>query len=151
MPSADADQVTRFRHTSVLLEGAVDALVHDPEGVYLDGTFGRGGHSRLILSRLSHQGRLLAMDRDPQAIAAAADIDDPRFFITQREFAQLAEFAKEQGLYGKLSGILLESTILPDGRFAIAVGIGGWVSRQPSLCREDSSVWPLLIIAEALK
>ena len=60
MPSADADQVTRFRHTSVLLEGAVDALVHDSEGIYLDGTFGRGGHSRLILSRLSEQGRLSA-------------------------------------------------------------------------------------------
>ena len=89
MPSPDAEQVAyRFRHTSVLLEGAVDALVHDAQGVYLDGTFGRGGHSRLILDRLSKQGQLMAMDRDPQAIAAAAEIDDPRFQITQREFAQ---------------------------------------------------------------
>lgn len=109
MPSPDAEQVaSRFRHTSVLLEGAVDALVHDTQGVYLDGTFGRGGHSRVILDRLDEQGRLLAMDRDPQAIAAAADIDDPRFHITQREFAQLAEFAREQGVFGKLSGVLLD-------------------------------------------
>ncbi|PCF97243.1 16S rRNA (cytosine(1402)-N(4))-methyltransferase [Vreelandella nigrificans] len=109
MPSADADQVaSHFRHTSVLLEGAVDALVHDPDGTYLDGTFGRGGHSRLILSRLGEQGRLMAMDRDPQAIAAAAEIEDARFQITQREFAHLAEYAKEHGLYGKLSGVLLD-------------------------------------------
>ena len=109
MPSPDAEQVaTRFRHTSVLLEGAVDTLVHDARGGYLDGTFGRGGHSRLILDRLDAQGQLLAMDRDPQAIAAAADIDDPRFQIAQREFAQLAEFAREQGVFGKLSGVLLD-------------------------------------------
>lgn len=109
MPSPDADQVTsHFRHTSVLLEGAVDTLVHNPDGVYLDGTFGRGGHSRVILSRLSEQGRLMAMDRDPQAIAAAKDIDDPRFDITQREFARLVEYAQEQGVYGKLSGVLLD-------------------------------------------
>jgi len=109
MPSADADQVaSRFCHTSVLLDGAVDALIHDPDGVYLDGTFGRGGHSRLILSRLSEQGRLLAMDRDPQAIAAAAEITDSRFQITRREFARLAEFAQEQGVHGRLSGILLD-------------------------------------------
>ena len=94
MPSPDAEQVANcFRHTSVLLEG---------------GTFGRGGHSRLILDRLDAQGQLLAMDRDPQAIAAAADIDDPRFQIAQREFAQLAEFAREQGVFGKLSGVLLD-------------------------------------------
>ncbi len=109
MPSPDADQVTsHFRHTSVLLEGAVDTLVHNPDGIYLDGTFGRGGHSRVILSRLSEQGRLMAMDRDPQAIAAAKDIDDPRFDITQREFARLVEYAQEQGVYGKLSGVLLD-------------------------------------------
>lgn len=109
MPSPDADQVVSpFCHTSVLLEGAVDTLVQNPDGVYLDGTFGRGGHSRLILSRLGDQGRLMAMDRDPQAIAAAAEIDDARFHITQREFAHLADYAREQGVYGKLSGVLLD-------------------------------------------
>ncbi|MDQ7727471.1 16S rRNA (cytosine(1402)-N(4))-methyltransferase RsmH [Halomonas sp. SpR8] len=109
MSSPDAEQVAfPFRHTSVLLEGAVDALVHDDQGVYLDGTFGRGGHSRVILDRLGKQGQLLAMDRDPQAIAAAAAIDDPRFQITQREFAQLADYARELGVFGKLSGVLLD-------------------------------------------
>lgn len=109
MPSPDADQVVSpFRHTSVLLEGAVDTLIHNPDGVYLDGTFGRGGHSRLILSRLGEQGRLMAMDRDPQAIAAAAEVNDARFQITQREFAHLADYAREQGVYGKLSGVLLD-------------------------------------------
>ncbi|WNL40356.1 16S rRNA (cytosine(1402)-N(4))-methyltransferase RsmH [Halomonas sp. PAMB 3264] len=106
--SSVSQPVSDFRHTSVLLDGAVDTLVHQTDGVYLDGTFGRGGHSRLILSRLDESGRLLAMDRDPQAIAAAAEIDDPRFAITRREFARLGEYAKELGLHGKLAGILLD-------------------------------------------
>ncbi|WP_447955716.1 16S rRNA (cytosine(1402)-N(4))-methyltransferase RsmH [Vreelandella sp. EE7] len=106
--SSASQTVSDFRHTSVLLDGAVDALVHSANGVYLDGTFGRGGHSRLILSRLDETGRLLAMDRDPQAIEASSAIDDSRFSITRREFARLGEYAKEQGLFGKLSGILLD-------------------------------------------
>lgn len=97
-----------FRHASVLLEGAVDALVHDPDGVYVDGTFGRGGHSRLILERLGGGGRLLAIDRDPQAIAEAARIQDPRFSIEQAEFARLGEIAAQHDLHGRLSGILLD-------------------------------------------
>ncbi|MCS2610029.1 16S rRNA (cytosine(1402)-N(4))-methyltransferase RsmH [Halomonas dongshanensis] len=109
MSSPDADPaVSHFRHTSVLREGAVEALVHTAEGIYLDGTFGRGGHSRLILERLDASGRLLAMDRDPQAIEAAAAIDDSRFTITRRDFARLGEFAREQGVHGKLAGILLD-------------------------------------------
>lgn len=106
--SSASQPVTDFRHTSVLLDGAVDALVHAPDGVYLDGTFGRGGHSRLILSRLGDDGRLLAMDRDPQAIEASAAIIDPRFSITRREFARLGEYARELGLHGKLAGVLLD-------------------------------------------
>ncbi|MGM0542779.1 MAG: 16S rRNA (cytosine(1402)-N(4))-methyltransferase RsmH [Pseudomonadota bacterium] len=109
MPSPDTDQASaHFEHTSVLLDGAVDALVHQPDGVYLDGTFGRGGHSRVILSRLNDAGRLIALDRDPQAVAAAAAITDARFTMVQRDFARLAEVAKEQGVYGKLAGILLD-------------------------------------------
>ncbi|MFI0471490.1 16S rRNA (cytosine(1402)-N(4))-methyltransferase RsmH [Halomonas sp. HMF6819] len=106
--SSASQTASDFRHTSVLLDGAVDTLVHQTDGVYLDGTFGRGGHSRLILSRLDENGRLLAMDRDPQAIAAADDIDDARFSITRREFARLGEYAKELGLHGKLAGVLLD-------------------------------------------
>ncbi|WP_447553177.1 16S rRNA (cytosine(1402)-N(4))-methyltransferase RsmH [Vreelandella sp. EE22] len=106
--SSASSAVSDFRHTSVLLDGAVDALVHTPDGVYLDGTFGRGGHSRMILSRLDESGRLLAMDRDPQAIEASREIEDTRFSITRREFARLGEYAKELGLFGKLSGVLLD-------------------------------------------
>jgi 16S rRNA (cytosine1402-N4)-methyltransferase len=109
MPSSEAEKaVNRYRHTSVLLEGAVDTLVHQPGGVYLDGTFGRGGHSRVILSRLNDAGRLIALDRDPQAVAAAAEIDDSRFTMVQRDFARLADVAREQNVNGKLAGILLD-------------------------------------------
>ncbi|MEQ5817916.1 16S rRNA (cytosine(1402)-N(4))-methyltransferase RsmH [Halomonas sp. SCS19] len=109
MPSPSPESSVRgFAHESVLLDGAVDALVHDPAGVYLDGTFGRGGHSRAILSRLAQDGGLLALDRDPQAIAEAASIDDPRFTIERAEFARLREVARDHGLDGKLSGILLD-------------------------------------------
>ncbi|MCW4151655.1 16S rRNA (cytosine(1402)-N(4))-methyltransferase RsmH [Halomonas sp. 18H] len=97
-----------FRHASVLLDGAVDTLIHDPAGHYLDGTFGRGGHSRAILQRLAPEGRLLAMDRDPQAVQEAAAIDDPRFSIARGEFADLGQLAEARGLHGKLNGILLD-------------------------------------------
>ncbi|MAX32670.1 MAG: 16S rRNA (cytosine(1402)-N(4))-methyltransferase RsmH [Halomonadaceae bacterium] len=97
-----------FVHESVLLDGAVDALLVDPAGAYLDGTFGRGGHSRLILSRLAPEGRLLAIDRDPQALAEAASIDDARFGIERGEFARLGEIADAHDLHGRLSGILLD-------------------------------------------
>ncbi|MGE4535070.1 16S rRNA (cytosine(1402)-N(4))-methyltransferase RsmH [Halomonas sp.] len=108
MPSAPESSPRGFRHASVLLDGAVDALVHDPAGAYLDGTFGRGGHSRAILERLTPQGRLLAIDRDPQAIAEAESLEDPRFTIEQGEFARLGEIARAHGLHGRLSGILLD-------------------------------------------
>ncbi|WP_136248577.1 16S rRNA (cytosine(1402)-N(4))-methyltransferase RsmH [Halomonas borealis] len=106
--SAPEHAPSGFRHASVLLDGAVDALIDDPTGHYLDGTFGRGGHSRAILERLAPEGRLLAIDRDPQAIAAAASIDDSRFAIDQGEFARLGELAEARGLHGKLSGVLLD-------------------------------------------
>lgn len=97
-----------FRHASVLLDGAVETLIHDPAGAYLDGTFGRGGHSRAILSRLAPEGRLLAIDRDPQALLEAASIEDTRFGIERGEFARLGEIADQHGLHGRLAGILLD-------------------------------------------
>ena len=108
MQSAPDTPPRGLRHESVLLDGAVDALVHDPAGAYLDGTFGRGGHSRAILARLSAEGRLLAIDRDPQAIAEAAAIEDPRFTIERAEFARLATVAEAHGLHGRLAGVLLD-------------------------------------------
>jgi 16S rRNA (cytosine1402-N4)-methyltransferase len=90
-----------WAHTTVLLNEAVDALFNKPDaapgeavpadGTYVDATFGRGGHSRLILSRLSPQGRLIAFDKDPEAVAQAALIDDPRFSIRHEGFAHLGE------------------------------------------------------------
>ena len=77
-------------------------------GIYIDGTFGRGGHSRLILSQLGPEGRLVAIDRDPQAIAAAAEITDPRFSIVHGPFSDMASYVRELGLEGQINGVLLD-------------------------------------------
>lgn len=90
---------TSWTHTTVLLSEAVDALFNSgvvlpdaaADGVYVDATFGRGGHSRLILSRLSPVGRLIAFDRDPDAVAAANAIEDERFAIRHAAFSQIVE------------------------------------------------------------
>jgi len=94
-------------HATVLLNEAVDALQVNPEGAYVDGTFGRGGHSRLILERLGRSGRLLALDKDPEAVIAAKQIHDTRFHIVHRGFAHLAEVLDELGM-AKVDGILLD-------------------------------------------
>lgn len=93
-----------YKHTTVLLDEAVNGLNIRPDGIYIDGTFGRGGHSRLILSQLGAEGRLLAIDRDPQAIAVAQTIDDPRFSIVHGPFSALADYVAERGLTGKIDG-----------------------------------------------
>ena len=80
-----------YKHTTVLLDEAVNGLNIRPDGIYIDGTFGRGGHSRLILSQLGEEGRLLAIDRDPQAIAVAKTITDPRFSIVHGPFSALTD------------------------------------------------------------
>ena len=80
---------TTWQHTTVLLNEAVEAVVSNPDGTYVDATFGRGGHARLILSRLSPQGRLIAFDKDPDAIAQAGTIIDPRFSIRHEGFRHL--------------------------------------------------------------
>jgi len=80
-----------WQHTTVLLNEAVDALVTKPDGTYIDATFGRGGHSRLILSQLSPVGRLVAFDKDPEAVSVAHAIDDSRFEIRHEGFAALRE------------------------------------------------------------
>ena len=94
-------------HRTVLLEEAVAALEIKTSGAYVDATFGRGGHSRAILEQLGPQGRLLALDRDPLAIAAAAAIDDPRFAIRHAAFGELAEVACAAG-FGRVDGVLLD-------------------------------------------
>ncbi|MFM0720760.1 16S rRNA (cytosine(1402)-N(4))-methyltransferase RsmH [Paraburkholderia strydomiana] len=96
-----------LQHRTVLLDEAVDALVTRADGVYVDGTFGRGGHSRLVLERLSESGRLIAFDKDPLAIATAQRIADPRFGIVHESFASLRTAIAECGV-GRVSGILLD-------------------------------------------
>lgn len=95
-------------HITVLLHEAVEGLALKENGIYIDGTFGRGGHSRLILSRLSEQGRLIGIDRDPRAIAEAQKIQDPRFHIEHNSFSHIAEICEKLDLVGKIDGILLD-------------------------------------------
>jgi 16S rRNA (cytosine1402-N4)-methyltransferase len=94
-------------HVTVLLDEAVEALAIRAEGVYLDATFGRGGHSRRILERLNEKGRLLAVDRDPMAIAAGQAINDPRFHLAHRAFAEIAEAARDAGV-ADVDGVLFD-------------------------------------------
>lgn len=94
-------------HVTVLLEEAIEALAVKADGVYVDGTFGRGGHSRLLLSKLGPNGRLLAFDRDPQAIAAAGTINDPRFTLFHAPFAEMGEVVRGAG-YPAVDGVLLD-------------------------------------------
>ena len=82
---------TPWQHTTVLLSEAVDALDLQPDGTYVDATFGRGGHTRLMLSKLSDKGRVIAFDKDPEAIAVAQQIQDPRLSIRHEGFAHLGE------------------------------------------------------------
>lgn len=109
-----------WSHTTVLLHEAIEALVTSPDGIYVDGTFGRGGHARLLLSRLSPQGRVIAFDRDPEAVAAATQgttraqgplfsplVEDPRFSIHHANFAQMPEVLASLGV-AKVQGVLLD-------------------------------------------
>ncbi|MBV2091034.1 MAG: 16S rRNA (cytosine(1402)-N(4))-methyltransferase RsmH [Candidatus Thiodiazotropha sp. (ex Ctena orbiculata)] len=97
-------------HLSVLLQASVEALKVEPMGIYIDATFGRGGHSRLILEGLGEGGRLIGIDRDPQAVAHAEQLfaQDNRFRMVQENFAMLAEVAEQQGIAGQVNGILLD-------------------------------------------
>ncbi len=100
-----------WQHTTVLLVEAVDALLTAGDGVYIDATFGRGGHSRRLLEALSPDARLVAFDRDPDAVAAAnagdTRIDDPRFAICHARFARMAEELAALGI-GQVHGVLLD-------------------------------------------
>ena len=94
-------------HQTVLLQEAVAALEIKPSGIYVDGTFGRGGHSRAILERLGPNGRLLALDRDPQAVEAARAINDPRLTMAHHTFGELSLALREAGV-GAVDGVLLD-------------------------------------------
>ena len=101
-------------HIPVLASEAVDALVVDAEGTYVDGTFGRGGHSRAILERLGPHGRLVALDRDPDAERAARGVSDPRFSFFRTRFSGLAEVLKGERVNGMLFDLGASSPQLDD-------------------------------------
>lgn len=94
-------------HRSVLLDEAIEGLAIRPDGVYVDGTFGRGGHSRAILARLGPTGRLIAIDRDAQAVAEAAAIDDRRLHMLHGRFGDFKALLASTGV-GLVSGVLLD-------------------------------------------
>lgn len=97
-------------HRPVLLEEALDGLAVLPDGIYIDGTFGRGGHAAAILGRLGPAGRLYAVDKDPDAVRVAQERfgRDARFQIRRGTFAMLGQLAREEGVAGRVSGILLD-------------------------------------------
>jgi 16S rRNA (cytosine1402-N4)-methyltransferase len=102
--------MNEMEHHPVLLDEVLEALQIRADGIYLDGTFGRGGHSARMLEQLGENGRLLATDKDPQAIATAEQRfgDDSRFSIVRGSFTMLATEAEQRGWHGKVDGILLD-------------------------------------------
>lgn len=137
-----------YKHTTVLLDEAVNGLNIRPDGIYIDGTFGRGGHSRLILSRLGAEGRLLAIDRDPQAIAVAQTIDDPAFpsymvpFHNSLSTSASAILPVRSTAFCSISASLPRSLTMRNAAFPLCV-TGRWicawirraVSPRPNGCR----------------
>jgi 16S rRNA (cytosine1402-N4)-methyltransferase len=94
-------------HASVLLDESLAALAVRPDGIYVDATFGRGGHSRAILERLQARGRLIALDRDPQAVASGKQWEDARFALVHAAFGGLAQVLAAQGA-PEVDGVLLD-------------------------------------------
>jgi 16S rRNA (cytosine1402-N4)-methyltransferase len=99
--------VSAASHITVLLHEAVEALAIRPDGIYVDGTFGRGGHSRAILARLGPSGRLIAFDRDPVAVVAGQAVQDPRFELVHAPFSDFAAALAERGVE-QVDGVLLD-------------------------------------------
>lgn len=103
-------ETDKFVHKTVLLDEAVELLIQDESGRYMDGTFGRGGHSGLILQHLAPDGALQAFDKDPEAIAVAnaMQADDDRLQIAQTSFANMQDVAQQRGWHGQVDGVLLD-------------------------------------------
>ena len=97
-------------HQPVLLDAALDGLAVIPDGIYVDGTFGRGGHAQAIVSRLNEQGRLVVIDKDADAIEHARTQfgHDPRVMVAHGSFANMAEMTQNLGCDGRVAGVLLD-------------------------------------------
>lgn len=137
-----------FSHTTVLLEEAVNSLVTNPSGFYVDGTFGRGGHSERILRELGDNGHLLAIDKDPEAIAYANKrfAEESRFSICHGSFAELDRFVADAGMTGKVDGILLDLGVSspqlddPERGFSF-LNDGPLDMRMDTSCGESAADW----------
>ena len=105
-----ADEASAAEHSTVLLKEAVDGVAIDADGLYIDGTFGRGGHTAELLSRLSEKGSVIAIDKDLDAIAAgqARFAKEDRLTLVHASFAELAEIVKQAGKHGEVAGVLLD-------------------------------------------
>ncbi|WP_416053552.1 16S rRNA (cytosine(1402)-N(4))-methyltransferase RsmH [Candidatus Purcelliella pentastirinorum] len=100
--------INKFKHKTVFLEEAVDMLNIKPNGIYIDATFGCGGHSYLILSKLNKFGKLYVIDRDPFSIFLAKKIIDSRLFVIHDRFSKLINYVKKYSIFGKIDGILFD-------------------------------------------
>lgn len=140
-------------HESVLLREAVDALVTDPDGVYIDGTFGRGGHSRAVLEKLGAKGRLLAVDKDPTAIAVAQEVaqGEGRFDFYHGSFAQLPHQLRVLGITA-VDGVLLDlgvsSPQLDDGERGFSFLHDGPLDMRMDTSRGETAAQWLSVAAE---
>lgn len=105
-----AEKQTVLQHQAVLDQASIDGWFTDPDGIYIDGTFGRGGHSRLLLERLSSKAKLLVVDRDPEAIQVAEQLaaEFSQVSVAQCDFAQMRQLVEDRGWQGKVNGILLD-------------------------------------------
>jgi 16S rRNA (cytosine1402-N4)-methyltransferase len=104
------DRVLHLTHQPVLLQETLSQLNIQPDGIYIDATFGRGGHSAAILSKLGLKGRLLSVDQDPEAhiFAKQQFTEDSRFFFISDSFSQLKRHVEYRGWVGRINGILLD-------------------------------------------
>src|SRR6266850_337495 len=129
-------------HEPVLLNEAIDALAIRREGTYVDGTFGRGSHSRAILERLGPQGRLIALDRDPEAERAAQEIRDPRFTFVRSAFSALSQALGERQVQGMLFDLGVSSPQLDDPRRGFSFRTDGPLDmRMDPMQGESAAEW----------
>src|SRR5436189_1155619 len=129
-------------HRPVLLEEAITALAVRADGAYVDATFGRGGHSRAILARLGPAGRLIALDRDPEAVAAARPISDPRFSIVHAPFSALASVLKDAqvpSIDGLLADLGVSSPQLEDAARGFSFRADGPLDMRMDPTRGESA------------
>jgi 16S rRNA (cytosine1402-N4)-methyltransferase len=137
--------VSNDAHDPVLLQEAIEALAVKPDGIYVDCTFGRGGHSRAILSHLSRDGRLIALDRDPRAVAAGKQLADPRFVVSHAAFSDLGNVLQRfhvSAVDGVLFDLGVSSPQLSDAERGMSFRIDGPLDmRMDPTCGVTVAVW----------